>query len=67
MLKEKAGVLAGQIWEVLNGNGGKTQKEIKKAAKIKADKDFFLGVGWLLREDKIEASEKNGEMIYALK
>ena len=38
MLKEKAGVLAGQIWEVLNGNEGKTQKEIKKAAKIKADK-----------------------------
>lgn len=67
MLKEKAGVLAGQIWKVLNGNEGKTQKEIKKAAKIKADKDFFLGVGWLLREDKIEASEKNGEMIYALK
>ena len=23
MLKEKAGVLAGQIWEVLNGNEGK--------------------------------------------
>ena len=67
MLKEKAGVLAGQIWEVLNGNEGKTQKEIKKAAKIKADKDLFLGLGWLLREVKIEASEKNGELFFVLK
>ena len=67
MLKEKAGVLAGQIWEVLNGNEGKTQKEIKKAAQIKADKDLFLGLGWLLREDKIEASEKNGELFFVLK
>ena len=66
MLKEKAGVLAGQIWEVLNGNEGKTQKEIKKAAKIKADKDLFLGLGWLLREDKIEASEKNGELFFTM-
>lgn len=38
MLKEKAGVLAGQIWEVLNGNEGKTQKEIKKAAKSRQTK-----------------------------
>ena len=48
MLKEKAGVLAGQIWEALNGTEGLTQKNLKKAAKIKADKDLFLGLGWLL-------------------
>ena len=45
MLKEKAGALAGQIWEALNGTEGLTQKQIKKAAKLKADKDFFLGLG----------------------
>ena len=50
MLKEKAGALAGQIWGALNGTEGLTQKQIKKAAKLKADKDFFLGLGWLLRE-----------------
>ena len=54
MLKEKAGVIAGQIWEALNGTEGKTQKQLKKEAKLKADKDLFLGLGWLLREDKIE-------------
>ena len=67
MLKEKAGVIAGQIWEALNGNDGKTQKQIKKEAKLKADKDFFLGLGWLLREDKVETSEVEGELFVKLK
>lgn len=67
MLKAKAGVLAGQIWEALNGTEGLTQKNLKKAAKIKADKDLFLGLGWLLREEKIETSEVNGELVVKLK
>lgn len=67
MLKEKAGVIAGKIWEALNGNDGKTQKQIKKEAKLKADKDFFLGLGWLLREDKVETSEVEGELFVKLK
>jgi hypothetical protein len=66
MLKEKAGVLAGQIWEALNGTEGLSQKQIKKAAKLKADKDFFLGLGWLLREDKVATSEVDGEIIVKL-
>lgn len=61
MLEEKAGIIAGKIWEALNGSEGKTQKQIKKATKL-IDKDLFLGLGWLLREDKIETSEvKVGE------
>ena len=56
MLEEKAGIIAGKIWEALNGNEGKTQKQIKKATKL-IDKDLFLGLGWLLREDKIVTSE----------
>jgi len=66
MLKEKAGVIAGKIWETLDGNEGKTQKQIKKATKL-VDKDFFLGLGWLLREDKIETSEIEGELFVKLK
>ena len=64
MLTEKAGVIAGQIWQALNENGKMTQKELKKAVKLKADKDLFLGLGWLLREDKVETSESEGELIY---
>ena len=66
MLKEKAGALAGQIWSALNETEGLTQKQIKKAAKMKADKDFFLGLGWLLREDKVEVSEVEGEIFVKL-
>ena len=44
-----------------------TQKELKKAAKLKADKDLFLGLGWLLREDKIETKEEEGELSVKLK
>ena len=51
MLKEKAGAWRTNL-EALNGTEGLTQKQIKKATKLKADKDFFLGLGWLLREDK---------------
>ena len=67
MLKEKAGVLAGQIWEALNGTAGKTQKQLKKDAKIRADKDFFLALGWLLKEDKLEISEVKSELFIKLK
>ena len=67
MLTEKAGVIAGQIWQALNENGKMTQKEVKKAVKLKADKDLFLGLGWLLREDKVETSESEGELLIALK
>ena len=42
-----------------------TQKEIKKETKLK-DKEFYLGLGWLLREDKINVTEDD-ENYYALK
>ena len=67
MLKEKAGQLAGQIWVALNETEGMTQKQIKKVAKMKADKDFFLGLGWLLREDKVAVSEVENELFVVLK
>ncbi len=50
----------------MNGTEGLTQKQIKKATKI-VDKDFFLGMGWLLREDKLEVSEIDGEYFVKLK
>lgn len=66
MLQEKAGETAGKIWNVLNEQGSQTQKSIKKLAKI-SEKDFFLGLGWLLREDKLEIAEKGAETLYSLK
>ncbi|MCQ2268306.1 MAG: winged helix-turn-helix domain-containing protein [Bacteroidaceae bacterium] len=68
MLETKAGELAGTIWTALNENKeGLNQKALKKAAKIKADKDLFLALGWLLREGKIEVVETEDDMTFILK
>ena len=57
MLQEKAGNIAGLIWNALSeAQSCLTFKQIKKTTKL-AEKDFNLGLGWLLREDKIVAEE----------
>ena len=66
MLKEKAGIIAGQIWNALNGTVGLTVKQIKKATKL-VDKDLYLGFGWLLREDKVSIKEIENDLFVALK
>ena len=66
MLQKKAGETAGKIWTVLNEKGAMTLKQIKKAAKIN-EKDFYLGLGWLLREDKLTIDEESSEATFELK
>ena len=66
MLQEKAGETAGKIWTVLNEKGAMTLKQIKKAAKIN-EKDFYLGLGWLLREDKLTIDEESSAATFELK
>ena len=67
MFEEKTGALAGKIWEALNEGGKLTGKELKKAAKLRTDKELYLGLGWLLREGKlvIEEVEKDIEVALA--
>lgn len=67
MFNEKAGVLAGQIWEALNENGTMTGKELKKVAKVKSEKELFLGLGWILREDKLTIEEVEKDIQVSLK
>ena len=70
MLQEKAGNIAGLIWNALSGaESAQTFKQIKKATKL-AEKDFNLGLGWLLREDKIatvETGDEKDPYAYSLK
>lgn len=66
MLKVKAGDIAGEIWNALNETKGLTGKEIKKTIKLKTDKDLYLGLGWLLREDKVSVSEVEGDIFVTL-
>ncbi|MBS7396507.1 MAG: winged helix-turn-helix domain-containing protein [Alloprevotella sp.] len=67
MFEEKTGAFAGKIWEALNEGGKLTGKELKKAAKLRTDKELYLGLGWLLREGKlvIEEVEKDIEVALA--
>lgn len=67
MFEEKAGELAGKIWEALNEAGELTGKEIKKGIKTRSDKDLFLGLGWLLREGKLNITEGEKEITVSLK
>lgn len=61
------GTLAGCVWTALNENGALNTKDLKKAAKIKTDKDLYLALGWLLREDKVVVAENDKVMTVALK
>ena len=65
-MNEKVGTIAGQIWNALNENGALNTKDLKKVAKVKNDKDLFLGLGWLLREDKVTLTEVEKDFVVAL-
>ena len=43
MLKEKAGVIAGNIWNALNETEGMTAKQLKKAINL-VEKNCFPGL-----------------------
>jgi hypothetical protein len=57
-LTTKFGQNAGEIWKLLNEKGPLTKEEIQELTK-QNDDDFFVGVGWLAREDKILLDENN--------
>ena len=67
MFQEKAGELAGKVWEALHAGGELSGKDLKKATKIRADKDLYLALGWLLREDKLVVTEAEKDILVALK
>ncbi|MCQ2222278.1 MAG: winged helix-turn-helix domain-containing protein [Bacteroidaceae bacterium] len=66
-MNEKIGNIAGAMWTALNENGAMNAKDLKKAAKIKTDKEMFLAMGWLLREDKLVVTEEGKDMTVVLK
>jgi hypothetical protein len=42
---EKIGSVAGAVWTALSENGAMNAKDLKKACKIKTDKDLYLAMG----------------------
>lgn len=65
MLKQKAGELAGLLWNALDGAGEIDLKQLKKLTKL-TDKNLYLALGWLLREGKVEVNEVDGELFAKL-
>lgn len=51
MIKE-IGINAGIIWKYLDSNGGYPTEELKEQLKME-NKEFFLALGWLAREENI--------------
>jgi hypothetical protein len=61
-LLTRFGTDAGKIWKELGENGPQNEEELIKKTKLKKS-DFFAGLGWLAREDKIS---KEGNDSYQL-
>lgn len=66
-LEEKAGTLAGKVWEFLNSNGESSEKDIMKGIKSRKSTEFYLALGWLLREGKINVTGTEDAPLYSLK
>jgi hypothetical protein len=57
MKKQEIGESAGIIWQYLDTNGGCPTKGLNKHLKMN-EKEFYMAVGWLARENKIAFYEK---------
>ena len=57
---ELIGTNAGKVWNALHEGGKMSLKALKKATKIKAEKDMYAAMGWLAKEGKL-SFEKVGE------
>jgi hypothetical protein len=66
MTNEIIGTNAGVVWNILNGTGELSIKDLKKQTKIKTDKVLFAALGWLAKEDKLLFSEKEDDLFVSL-
>ena len=64
---ELIGTNAGLVWNALNEGGKMSVKAVKKATKIKAEKDMYAAFGWLAKEGKLAFENIEGELYVALK
>jgi hypothetical protein len=55
---EESGANAGKIWETLNQNGSLTKKKIIEFTNLN-EREFYVGLGWLARENKISKEKRN--------
>ena len=63
---EFIGTNAGLVWNALNDGGEMNVKALKKATKIKGEKDLYAALGWLAKEGKLVFEDKGKDMFVAL-
>ncbi len=63
---ELIGTNAGKVWNALNEGGQMSLKALKKATKIKAEKDMYAAIGWLAKEGKLAFEETEKEILVSL-
>lgn len=63
---ELIGTNAGKVWNALNEGGQMSLKALKKATKIKAEKDMYAAMGWLAKEGKLAFEETEKEILVSL-
>lgn len=64
-MKEKIGNDAGRVWQVLDVEGTKSVKELKKATKL-VDKEIYAAIGWLAREEKLVFNQEGEDWFLSL-
>ncbi len=60
------GSIAGKIWKTLNDHGAMTANALVKTLKTNNNL-VMMGIGWLLREDKLVVSKSGNTTKYNLK
>ena len=63
---ETIGTNAGLVWNALNEGGEMSVKALKKATKIKTEKDVYAALGWLAKEGKLSFAEQNADVYVSL-
>ena len=66
MLNQDVGIIAGEIWHLLEEKGELTLSQVESEVK---GSEFFVhaAIGWLAREGKLYLNKKDRTIILALK
>jgi hypothetical protein len=62
----KIGENAGKVWKTLHDKGGLNLSSLKKASKLD-DRQLYLALGWLAREDKVNFKQEKTQILVSLK
>ncbi len=62
----KIGENAGKVWRALNDKGPLNLSALKKATKLD-DRQLYLALGWLAREDKVDFRQDKNQILVSLK